>query len=84
MSASEAEAASSLSFLTVSLPMWLSLEIGSSSDGISCFFRFFVRLVTTCGRREQCFDVLRSVCATCGRDSHGVLESMPWVAGRWQ
>jgi hypothetical protein len=48
ISDSDAAAASSLSFLTVSLPMWLSLEMGSSSDGISCFFRFFVRLVTTC------------------------------------
>jgi hypothetical protein len=28
--------------------MWLSLEMGSSSEGISCFFRFLVRLVTTC------------------------------------
>ena len=53
---SSAAALSSLSFLTVSLPMWFSLEMGSSSDGISCFFRFFVRLVTTCSRRARSLD----------------------------
>lgn len=45
---SSALAFSSFSFLTVSLPTWLSLAIGSSRLGISCFFRFLVRLVTTC------------------------------------
>mmetsp|Transcript_2898 Transcript_2898/g.8488 ORF Transcript_2898/g.8488 Transcript_2898/m.8488 type:complete len:245 (-) Transcript_2898:49-783(-) len=46
-SASSAAASSSFNFFTVSLPMWLSLEMGSSRLGISCFFRFFVRFVTT-------------------------------------
>ena len=46
--ASAALAASSFSFFTVSLPMWFSLEMGSSNEGISCFFRFLVLFVTTC------------------------------------
>ena len=46
--ASAALAASSFSFFTVSLPMWFSLEMGSSREGISCFFRFLVLFVTTC------------------------------------
>ena len=46
--ASAALAASSFSFFTVSLPMWFSLEMGSSSEGISCFFKFLVLFVTTC------------------------------------
>ena len=50
--ASSALAISSFSFFTVSLPMWFSLLMGSSSDGMSCFLRFFVRFVTTCRHRQ--------------------------------
>ena len=50
MSASNAEVCSSFNFFTVSLPMWFSLLIGSSRLGISCFFKFLVRLVTTYAR----------------------------------
>ena len=82
--ASAALAASSLSFFTVSLPMWFSFEMGSSREGISCFFRFFVRLVTTCvqGAPKCC----KRLCSSSSHDAsatqgiHTTLErrSCPW------
>ena len=56
---SSALALISFSFFTVSLPMWFSLLIGSSREGISCFFRFFVRLVTTTNSSETAGLMLR-------------------------
>ena len=58
--ASAALDASSFSFFTVSLPIWFSLEMGSSREGISCFFRFFVRFVTTCMHPDSFTPVVRA------------------------
>ncbi len=56
---SSALALISFSFFTVSLPMWFSLLMGSSREGISCFFRFLVRLVTTTNSSETAGLMLR-------------------------